>query len=62
VEHFIKKWNIKNKVEVRYIKRENEEYISYFSAIKSTDEIPPKIKEKIKSIYGDYPIKISNGN
>ena len=31
-------------------------------AIKSTDEIPPKIKEKIKSIYGDYPIKISNGN
>ena len=62
VKHFIKKWNIKNKVEVRYIKRKNEEYISYSSAIKSTDEIPPKIKEKIKSIYGDYPIKISNGN
>ena len=62
VEHFKRKWNIENKVEVRYIERENEKYISYFNAIKWGSEISLKIKEKIKSIYGDYPIKIQNAN
>lgn len=62
VEYFKRKRNIENKVELRYINKWVEKYISYFNAIKSNNEISAKIKEKIKNIYGNYPIKIQNAD
>lgn len=59
IKEFCIKWWIKNKVEIRLIKREWEQpYISYYNCI-SKQSIDEEIKQKIIWLYWDYPIIIS---
>lgn len=60
VDHFLQKWHIKDKVELRLIQKWwSAPYISCHMCMGSLWNIPVTIKEKILSIYGNYPITIS---
>lgn len=60
VEHFLKKRNLKDKVELRLIQKSwIEPYISCHTCMGIPWNIPTDIKERIVSTYGNYPIKIS---
>ena len=60
IDHFLRKWNIKDKIELRLVKKWwAEPYISYHTCMGTSWNIPMNIQEKIISIYGNYPIKIS---
>ncbi len=59
IQHFLSKWDIKNKIEIRLIKNTPNSYISYHNCIIKTQVIPEDIKESIQSTYGHYPIIIS---
>lgn len=58
VEYFCKKWDIDDKIEIRHIKKNDSEYISYHHCIKryENQNIPIHIQNKIEALYGIYPI------
>lgn len=60
INHFLSKRNIKNKVEIRLIKRNWEQpYISYHGCIQKVNDIPNIIRKKIISKYWYFMIKQS---
>lgn len=61
IKHFLQKWGITNKIEIRLMQNNNPEltYISYHNCIKKEDLIPKDILSIIHEKYGNFTIKIS---
>ncbi|HMT26768.1 MAG TPA: glycosyltransferase [Candidatus Absconditabacterales bacterium] len=60
VKHWLSKRNIKNKVEIRLIDKNDIKYISFHCFMEKINIIPEVILEEIKKNYGNYPIKITH--
>ena len=58
IEYFCKKWDINDKIEIRYIKKVDSSYISYHHCIQhyENQDVPVHIQKKIEELYGIYPI------
>ena len=58
IEYFCKKRDINDKIEIRYIKKDDNSYISYHHCIQhyENQSVPTNIQKKIEELYGIYPI------